>query len=108
MHDNATQAEGTSDIEHELDSLREDVAKLASQLADVLAMRGDAMWRKARAKVDGAMSDAQDKGAEAADAVREIGDNFIEAIDKSLKQRPYAMLAVTIGVGFLLGALWRR
>ena len=56
----------------------------------------------------GAISDAQEKGAEAADAVREIGDNFIEAIDKSLKQRPYATLAVAVGIGFLLGALWRR
>src|SRR5262245_60351757 len=107
MHDAAAESKGASDLGPELDLLREDVAKLASQLADVLAMRGDAMWRKARAKVDDARSDVQEIGLEAADAVREIGDNFIEAIDKSVKQRPYAMLAVTVGIGFLLGALWR-
>jgi ElaB/YqjD/DUF883 family membrane-anchored ribosome-binding protein len=54
------------------------------------------------------MSDAQDKSREAVDAMREVSDNFIAAVDDSLKNRPYTTLAIIGGIGFLLGALWRR
>ena len=54
------------------------------------------------------VSDAGDKGREAVDAVREVGDNMAHAIDESLKTRPYTTLALAVGIGFLFGATWRR
>ena len=48
------------------------------------------------------------KGREAVDAMRDVSDNFVEAIDKSIKNRPYATLAIVAGLGFLFGATWRR
>ena len=51
---------------------------------------------------------AQDTGREAVDAVREVSDNFVDAIDKSIKTRPYTTLAIVAGLGFLFGATWRR
>ena len=42
------------------------------------------------------------------DAVREVGDNMVDAIDQSLKHRPYTTLALAVGIGFLFGATWRR
>jgi ElaB/YqjD/DUF883 family membrane-anchored ribosome-binding protein len=54
------------------------------------------------------MSDAGAKGQEAVDAVREVGDNMLDAIDESLKKRPYTTLALAVGIGFLFGATWRR
>jgi ElaB/YqjD/DUF883 family membrane-anchored ribosome-binding protein len=54
------------------------------------------------------MSDAQDKGREAVDAMREVSDKFVEAVDESIKNRPYTTLAMAIGLGFLFGATWRR
>ena len=53
-------------------------------------------------------SDAQDKGREAVDAMREVSDHFVEAIDNSIKTRPYTTLAMVAGLGFLFGATWRR
>jgi len=50
----------------------------------------------------------QDKGQEAVDAVREVGDNLVDAVDESLKKRPYTTLALALGIGFLFGATWRR
>jgi ElaB/YqjD/DUF883 family membrane-anchored ribosome-binding protein len=32
----------------------------------------------------------------------------IDAIDESLETRPYTTLAMALGIGFLLGAMWRR
>jgi ElaB/YqjD/DUF883 family membrane-anchored ribosome-binding protein len=50
----------------------------------------------------------QDKGREAVEAVSEVRDNVAVAIDKSLKKRPYTTLALTLALGFLLGAIWAR
>ena len=54
------------------------------------------------------LADAEGKGREAVDAVREVGDNMLDAIDQSLEQRPYTTLALAVGIGFLFGATWRR
>ena len=62
----------------------------------------------ARANVRSVVSDAQDKGREAVEAVSEVRDNVAVAIDKSLKKRPYTTLARTLALGFLLGAIWKR
>ena len=40
--------------------------------------------------------------------MRDVSDNFIEALDDLLKNRPYATLAIVAGLGFLFGATWRR
>src|SRR5215510_10783298 len=62
----------------------------------------------ARANVRSVVSDAQDKGREAVEAVSEVRDNVAYAIDKSLKKRPYTTLGLTLALGFLLGAMWAR
>jgi ElaB/YqjD/DUF883 family membrane-anchored ribosome-binding protein len=54
------------------------------------------------------ISDAQDMGMEALDAVREVGSNVVGAIDDSLAKRPYTTLLLAVGIGFLFGAAWRR
>ncbi|HEY2229481.1 MAG TPA: hypothetical protein VGI22_17455 [Xanthobacteraceae bacterium] len=104
---NATAAVA-GDLKDDLAALRADVARLAQQIGDILATRGNMTWRLAKSNVEGALTEAQDKGKEAVDAVREVGDNMAEAIDRSLKQRPYTTLALALGVGFLFGATWRR
>ena len=60
------------------------------------------------ANVRSVMADAQGKGREAVQAVGEVRDNMADAIDKSLKRRPYTTLVLAVGVGFVLGALWAR
>jgi ElaB/YqjD/DUF883 family membrane-anchored ribosome-binding protein len=64
--------------------------------------------RQAAAGVDGMLADAQDKGMEAIDAVREVGNNVVDAIDDSLAKRPHTTLLLAVAIGFLFGAAWRR
>lgn len=54
------------------------------------------------------LPDFQEQGRHAAEAVRDVTDNFTDAIDKSLKSRPYATLALVAALGFVLAALRRR
>ena len=99
---------GAKDIQEDLEALRDDVTKLTQQLGGILSTKGNQAWSRARSNVEGVISDAQDKGMEAVDAVREVGDNVVDAIDESLKRRPYTTLALAVGIGFLFGATWRR
>jgi ElaB/YqjD/DUF883 family membrane-anchored ribosome-binding protein len=98
----------SGDIQADLQALRDDVARLAQQIADIFAAKGSKAWSRARSGVDEAIADVEDRGREAVDAVREVGDNMVDAIDKSLKHRPYTTLALAVGIGFLFGATWRR
>ena len=99
---------GARNIQADLVSLRDEVARLTHQIADIFAAKGTASWQRAKSDLDGAISDAGEKGREAIGAVREVGDNVVDAVDKSLKQRPYTALALAAGLGFLFGAIWRR
>ena len=98
----------SGDIQADLQALRDDVARLAQEIADIFAAKGSKAWRRARSGVDEAIADAEDRGRDAVDAVREVGDNLAGAIDESLKNRPYTTLALALGLGFLFGATWRR
>jgi ElaB/YqjD/DUF883 family membrane-anchored ribosome-binding protein len=105
-------SDASGDIQADLGALRNDVAKLATQIADIFATKGNEAWSRAtsniKSNVEGVMSDATAKGQEAVDAVREVGDNVMDAIDESLEKRPYTTLALAVGIGFLFGAIWRR
>jgi ElaB/YqjD/DUF883 family membrane-anchored ribosome-binding protein len=98
----------SGDLQEDLQMLRDDFSRLAQQVADIVANSGGAAWQRARSGVDGVMSDAQDKSQEAVDAMREMSDKFVEAVDESIKNRPYTTLAIAVGLGFLFGSTWRR
>ncbi len=110
-------ANGTTpaDIEKQLETIRDDISQLAKQVADLIGhAKDDAMAqvkgqaRRAKAQADSMLSDAKETGQEAVDAFREVADTFGDAIEDSLKRRPYATLAMVAGIGFLFGAAWRR
>jgi ElaB/YqjD/DUF883 family membrane-anchored ribosome-binding protein len=98
----------SGDMQKDMQNLRDDFARLAQQVADIVANRGSAAWQRAKTGMDDAVADAQDKSREAVDAMREVSDQFVEAIDESIKSRPYTTLAMALGLGFLFGAMWRR
>jgi len=95
-------------FEHELQALREDFGRLAEQVAGLVASTGNAAWHRAKSSMDEAVAEAEDKVQEAATALHEVSEHFVEALDESLKTRPYATLALVAGLAFLFGATWRR
>jgi ElaB/YqjD/DUF883 family membrane-anchored ribosome-binding protein len=92
-----------NDVNSDLDSLKADMARLAGDVAELMSAKGNVAWDRAKANVEGIVSDATAKGQEAVDAVKEVSDNMLGAIDESLKKRPYTTLAIAVGIGFLLG-----
>jgi ElaB/YqjD/DUF883 family membrane-anchored ribosome-binding protein len=118
----ASAARGTStngtapaDIERQLEILRNDISALTQKVSDLASEAKDdtmaqvkSQVRSAKAQVDSAISGAQESGREAVDAFRDVADTFGDALEDSLKRRPYATLAIAAGIGFLFGAAWRR
>src|SRR5580658_10008302 len=94
----------SGNLEADLQALRDEFAKLADQVAGPV----NAAWRRAKASIDDAVAEAEDKGREAASAVCEVSGHFVDAIDESIKTRPYTTLAIVAGIAFLFGATWRR
>jgi ElaB/YqjD/DUF883 family membrane-anchored ribosome-binding protein len=103
-----TALETSSEIQSDAQTLRDEFRRLAEQVRNIVADKGNAAWQRARPTVEGVASDAQEKGRDAVDAVRDVTDNFVEAIDKSIKNRPYTTLALFAAVAFVLGAMRRR
>ncbi|HEV3185876.1 MAG TPA: DUF883 domain-containing protein [Xanthobacteraceae bacterium] len=103
------------DIRGDLQSLREDIARLADQVGDNLTEGGSdavgeakAQLRRIKDNVDALISGAGEKGREAREAVLDVTENFTDALEDSLQARPLTTLALAIGVGFVFGATWRR
>jgi ElaB/YqjD/DUF883 family membrane-anchored ribosome-binding protein len=101
-------SEASADMQNDLQKLRDDFHRLADQVAEILANRGNAAWRRAKSSVDDAFADAQGKGTDAVSAMREASDHVVGVIDESIKTRPYTTLALVAGIAFLFGAAWRR
>lgn len=88
-------------LQEGLSTMREDVGKLSQQVVDLLSAKGGDAYKRARKNLD-------TTAGEATDAVREVRDNFASAIDESIQERPYATLAIALGIGLVIGAMWRR
>lgn len=104
----AAATEASGNIQRDLQTLRDDLSRLADDISGILSNTGNAAWRRARGRVDDAQTKGQEAMQDAVGAMREVSDHFVEAVDQSLLSRPYATLAIAAGVGFLLGAAWRR
>ena len=73
----------------------------ADELTSKVAKNASATAQSARAQLDETTS-------EASDAVGDVRDNFRDALDQSIEERPYTTLLLALGLGFLIGAMWRR
>jgi len=68
----------------------------------------DTTTEQLRSQAESAISNARAKGREAASAFTDVADTFGDAVEDSIRTRPYATLAVAAGIGFLFGACWSR
>jgi ElaB/YqjD/DUF883 family membrane-anchored ribosome-binding protein len=88
-------------VQDDLKALRNDMSKLAQQVVNLASDKGGDAIRRAKKQIS-------DTAGEATDAVRDVRDTFADAVEDSLKDRPYTTLALAVGLGFILGAAWRR
>ncbi|MBX3550034.1 MAG: DUF883 family protein [Xanthobacteraceae bacterium] len=95
-------------IDREVETLKDDISKLTQQVASLVSATGNAAYRRARKNLDGVLADASGKGQEAVDAVKDVTSTIGDAVEDAVYKRPVTTLAMAAGIGFLIGAIWRR
>ncbi len=67
--------------------------------AETLAGIADAVGRTAHSVAE--------EGREVGDQVMAVTGNLKSVVVRSIKEQPLTTLAVTVGIGFLIGAFWK-
>lgn len=100
------------DIQRDMQALRDDLAKLAGQMSELLSAGGsEAMaglkerMHRMQDGLDETMSDMGERGRE---ALGEVTEHLSEALQESIEQHPLTTIALAVGLGFLFGTAWRR
>jgi ElaB/YqjD/DUF883 family membrane-anchored ribosome-binding protein len=88
-------------LQDDLIAVRNDISKLSEQLVGLLSAKGTAAYKRAKSQLNTTMG-------EATDAARDVRDTVSDALEESVQERPLATLAIAIGLGFVIGAMWRR
>jgi ElaB/YqjD/DUF883 family membrane-anchored ribosome-binding protein len=102
-------------LEKDVTAVKNDIAALTDQIADAIntfasaaqkqARRG---CKQARANVDSALDDASERGGAMLDAAQDAAYSIEETLEDVITQRPLATVGIALGLGFLIGATWRR
>ena len=102
-------------LEKDVAAVKNDISALTDQITDVLnsfagtaskqARRG---YKQARANVESAVDDMSERGSAAMDAAQDAAYSIEETLEDVITQRPLATVGLALGLGFLIGAAWRR
>jgi ElaB/YqjD/DUF883 family membrane-anchored ribosome-binding protein len=104
---------GESNVE--LETLKNDVQKLAGDLKDVLhtvGAQGKEKLMENKRRLEAAIKtlkgEAKEKFDETCEYLREHGGEVVEKSRAQIKEQPLTAVGIAFGVGILLGALLRR
>ena len=102
-------------LEKDVAAVKNDISALTEQITDALnsfagtagkqARRG---YKQARANVDSAVDDLSERGSAAMDAAQDAASSIEETLEDLIHERPLATVGLALGLGFLIGAAWRR
>jgi ElaB/YqjD/DUF883 family membrane-anchored ribosome-binding protein len=102
-------------LEKDVTAVKNDISALTDQITDVLnsfagtarkqARRG---YKEARANVDSAVDDMSERGSAMMGAAQDAALSIEESLEDVITQRPLATVGIALGLGFLIGATWRR
>ena len=111
LSDKATQER----LEKDVAAVKNDISALTDQITDALnsfagsarkqARRG---YKQARENVDATVDDMSERGSAMMDAAQDAAYSIEESLEDVITQRPLATVGLALGLGFLIGAMWRR
>jgi ElaB/YqjD/DUF883 family membrane-anchored ribosome-binding protein len=112
---NMTEKATQERLEKDVAAVKNDIAALTDQITDALnAFAGTATkqarrgYNQARANVDSAVDDMSERGSAMMDAAHDAAHSIEETLEDAITQRPLATVGLALGLGFLIGATWRR
>lgn len=102
-------------LEKDVTAVKNDISALTEQITDVLnSFAGDARkqarrgYDQARARAESTFDDMNERGSAMMDAAQDAASSLEETLEDAITQRPLATIGLALGIGFLIGAAWRR
>ena len=102
-------------LQKDVYAVKIDIAALTDQITDALnAFAGQASkqarhgYRQARANMDATLDDVSERGSAMMGAAQDAASSLEETLEDVITQRPLATVGLALGLGFLIGATWRR
>jgi ElaB/YqjD/DUF883 family membrane-anchored ribosome-binding protein len=102
-------------LEKDVAAVKNDISALTEQITDALnsfagtaGKQARSGYKQARANVDSAVDDLSERGAAAMDAAQDAATSIEETLEDLVHERPLATVGLALGLGFLIGAAWRR
>jgi ElaB/YqjD/DUF883 family membrane-anchored ribosome-binding protein len=102
-------------LEKDVTAVKNDIAALTDQITDAInSFAGQAKkqakhgYKQARANAESALDDASERGGAMLDAAQDAAVSIEETLEDVITQRPLATVGLALGIGFLIGATWRR
>jgi len=102
-------------LEKDVANVKNDIGALAEQITDALntlsgtarkqARRG---YKQARANVDSVVDDISERSSAMMGAAQDAAASVEETLENVITERPLATVGLALGLGFLIGATWRR
>ena len=102
-------------LEKDVAAVKNDISALTEQITDALnsfagtaGKQARSGYKQARANVDSAVDDLSERGSAAMDAAQDAATSIEETLQDLIHERPLATVGLALGLGFLIGAAWRR
>jgi ElaB/YqjD/DUF883 family membrane-anchored ribosome-binding protein len=83
------------------------VGNRAATIADQVGQRVSSAADRVSDRIGGISATAQEKGTAVAKSTKEVAGTMRDALTESARNQPLTTIAMAIGAGFLLGAIWR-
>lgn len=109
-------------LQKDVRSVKSDIAALTDQITDAINSFANDAKKQARERYKDARSNAEsvfdeassrgsamyDRGSAMYDAAYDAASSLEESLEDAITQRPLATVGIALGIGFLIGAAWRR
>ena len=102
-------------LEKEMATMKNAIGGLSDQIADAATDIGAAAQeqakrglRHARANMGSMAADASDRLGVVAGAAQSQASSLADTLEDAVRERPLSTVALALGLGFLIGAIWRR
>jgi ElaB/YqjD/DUF883 family membrane-anchored ribosome-binding protein len=95
-------------VKNDLSALTDHVTDALNSFAGTAKTQARSGYKQARANVDEAIDDMSERGSAVMDAAGSAAHSIGETLEDVITQRPLATVGLALGLGFLIGATWRR
>jgi len=103
-------------LEKEMAAMKDAISGLSDQIADTASDLGTAAQEQAKRGVkyarehggDAMVAAASDQVGAAASAAQSQASSLADTLEDAVRERPMSAVALALGLGFVIGAAWRR